>query len=340
LTRRALPRLVLAAVAGGLALWVALGERPAAPSGAWLTRAGVETRFATADGIRVRYVRRGSGPPVVLVHGIAASAYSWAEVIPALAASHDVIALDLPGFGGSEAPDHVSGDRYPRVLKAFLDERGLSRVHLVGHSLGGAIAATFAASEPGRVDRLVLIDSAGFNFAPSDRPWLLRVAGSPALAAMIERLPVRRRLVSLGLRQVFHDDARVTPERIEEYVGPLARPGAARLMAGLLDTRAFLGLPEAIGRIRAPTLIVWGAQDTWVPLADADRFLAAIPGARKAVIDACGHVPQEERPQELIALLREFLEENRGDAKDAEREMERETSVRSPRPSALSASPR
>jgi pimeloyl-ACP methyl ester carboxylesterase len=308
LRRRFLSWLALAAAAGGLALWVALGERSAAPSGAWMARAGVEPRFATADGIRVRYVRRGRGKPVLLVHGIASSAYSWAEVIPALAAAHDVIALDLPGFGGSDLPDHVSGDRYPRVLKSFLDELGVARVHLVGHSLGGAIASAFSASEPGRVDRLVLLDSAGFNVAPADRPWLLRVAGSPALAVAIERLPVRRRLVSLGLRQVFHDDARVTPERIEEYVGPLARPGAARVVARLLDTPAFLGLPEAIGRIRAPTLIVWGAQDTWVPLADADRFLAAIPGARKAVIEACGHVPQEERPRETIALLTEFLD--------------------------------
>ncbi|HVR72479.1 MAG TPA: alpha/beta fold hydrolase, partial [Vicinamibacteria bacterium] len=177
----------------------------------------------------------------------------------------------------------------------------------VGHSLGGAVASAFAAAEPHRVARLVLIDSAGFNLEPEDRPWLLRVAGSPGASAVLENLPVRRRVVALGLRQVFHDDGRVTPERVEEYLAPLARPGAARFLSRLLGQATAMGLPEAIGRVRAPTLVVWCAQDEWVPIADADRFVAAIPAARKAVIEACGHVPQEERPQELVALLREFL---------------------------------
>ena len=305
--RRSLSLLALAVLAGLLVLALASGDRPAAPSGAWMARAGVEPRFATVDGVRVRYVRRGSGPPVVLLHGIASSIYSWAAVIPPLATGHDVIALDLPGFGGSDIPSVHSADQYPRVLRGFLDGLGLTRVTLVGHSLGGAVASAFAASEPGRVERLVLVDSAGFNLSPADRPWLLRALGWPGAAALVDVLPLRRPLVAMGLRQVFHDDARVTPERVEEYLGPLVRPDATRFMARLLAIQRPLGLPEAIGRIRAPTLVVWCEQDEWVPLEHADRFVAAIPGARKAVIGGCGHMPQEERPTELLALLSEFL---------------------------------
>jgi pimeloyl-ACP methyl ester carboxylesterase len=307
-TRRARRWLSLAALAGLVVFTLGRSEDPPRPSGAWMARAGVEPRFVEAGGVRVRYVRRGAGPPLVLVHGIASSVYSWAEVIPALAETHDVIAFDLPGFGGSDIPPPpFSADRYPNVLGSLLDALGLDRVRLVGHSLGGAVASAFAAAAPGRVERLVLIDSAGYNLAPADRPWLLRVAGAPGVAGLLEKLPVRRRFLTLGLRQVFHDDARVTPERVEEYAAPLFRPGAAGFMGRLLRGASALGLPEAIGRIRAPTLVVWGDQDTWAPLADADRFVAAIPGARKAVIAGCGHIPQEERPQELVGLLTEFL---------------------------------
>jgi pimeloyl-ACP methyl ester carboxylesterase len=307
-SRRGRWRLGLALAGGLLLLLLARGERPASPSGAWMARAGVEPRFVTVDGLRVRYVRRGAGSPVVLVHGIGSSIYSWAEVLPALGQSHDVIALDLPGFGGSDIPAGFGAERYPPLLRSFLDALGLPRVALVGHSLGGAVAAAFAAAEPGRLDRLVLVDAAGFNLAPADRPWLLRGLGWPAAAGVLDLLPMRRRVLALGLRQVFHDDGRVTPERVEEYLAPLARPGAIRFMAGLLrDTRA-LGLPEAIARVRTPTLVIWGRQDAWVPLRDADRFQSAIPGARKAVIEGCGHVPQEERPRELIGLLLEFLD--------------------------------
>ena len=305
--RRAPWLLGLAALGGLVVLVLARGERPASPSGAWMSRAGVEPRFVALDGVRVRYVRRGGGPSVVLVHGIASSIYTWAEVLPALARSHDVIALDLPGFGGSDIPADFSGERYPGLLGSFLDALGLARVTLVGHSLGGAVVSAFAAAEPGRVERLVLVDAAGFNLSPADRPGLLRVLGWPGAAALLDALPLRRRLLALGLRQVFHDDARVTPERVEEYLAPLARPGATAFMVRLLRDVDSMGLPEAIGRIRAPTLVVWGRQDAWVNIRDADRFQSAIPGARKSVIEGCGHVPQEERPQELIALLLEFL---------------------------------
>jgi pimeloyl-ACP methyl ester carboxylesterase len=150
------------------------------------------------------------------------------------------------------------------------------------------------------------VDAAGFNFAPADRPWLLRFLGSPA-GALLDLFPVRRRVVALGLRQVFHDDALVTAARVDEYAAPLRRPGTVKAMRSILRSPDALGLPQGLGRIRQPTLVVWGADDTWIPASDADRFVAAIPGARKVMIPACGHMPQEEHPARLAAVLREFL---------------------------------
>jgi 4,5:9,10-diseco-3-hydroxy-5,9,17-trioxoandrosta-1(10),2-diene-4-oate hydrolase len=258
-----------------------------------MAAAGVEPRYDTVDGRRLRYVRKGSGPSVLLLHGIASSLYTWKDVLPALAARHDVIAVDLPGFGDSAVPAHASGDLIVRSVVGLMDGLGIARTSIVGNSLGGAIAIAIAARLPDRVDRIVLIDAAGYNFAPADRPVLL------------EALPVRP-MVSLGLRQVFHDDRLVTREKVAEYVAPMRRPGASAALHSLLLGTGDLGFPGVIRRVRAPTLIVWGRYDTWIPPRDAQRFAADIPGARVALVEA-GHMPQEERPAETVALIEEFL---------------------------------
>jgi len=297
---------VLLLVAGGLAILIARGEAPPAPPGQWWSRAGVEPRFADIDGLRVRYVRRGQGPPLVLLHGFGSSVYTWAAVIPALARDHDVVALDLPVFGGSDVPAEPVPSLYPGIVLGLLDELGIPRATLVGNSLGGAVAVVLAARHPERVRRLVLIDAAAFNLDPARRPAILRMLGSRTVIAAVDSLPVHRFLVTLALRQVFHDPARVTPEKIEEYLAPLSRPGIATALHSLMVHESGAGLPALVKEVRVPTLIVWGRDDRWIPVADADLFAAAIPGSRKVVLENCGHVPQEERPAEVVHLLQEF----------------------------------
>lgn len=293
----------LALLAGALVFW----PEATPPTGAWLARSGLVPRFAQVEGVRVRYVRAGEGPPVVLLHGFASSIYTWAEVIPPLAAAgHDVVAIDFPGAGGSEVREDLTVAALVRVVPALLDQLGLARATLVGNSLGGAVASVVSVRHPERVHGLVLIDAAGFNFAPADRPWIVRLLGSPP-GALLTHLPVHRRVVKVGLRQVFYDDARVTAERVDEYQAPLMRPGAVGALRAVLAGRDALGLPEGLGSIRQPTLVIWGAEDAWISPSHADRFVQAIPGSRKVVLPACGHVPQEEKPREVVELLEGFL---------------------------------
>src|SRR5262245_3073432 len=153
-----------------------------------MQRAGVTPRYVEAGGLRLRYVRRGSGPPLLLVHGFSSSIYTWAEALPLLAARHDVIAVDLPGFGGSEIPARVDSNASAEVLARVMDALGLARASLAGNSLGGALAAVTAARHPERVEKLVLIDAAGYNFAPEDRPPMLRLAGRLP-AGLVAALP-------------------------------------------------------------------------------------------------------------------------------------------------------
>jgi len=303
--RRLVVVLLLLAVALAAA---AQYDRPPVTPGSWLGAAGLESRHETIAGRRVRFVRTGSGSAVVLIHGFASSIYTWKDVIPALAARHDVVALDLPGFGQSDQPADLSFEDFPRSMLGLMDRLGIERAALVGNSMGGATAAVVGGTQPERVSALVLVDPAGFNMAPSEWPAMVRATTSWA-APFLRFLPGKRLVVEASLRQVFHDPARVTPERVSEYLASAQRPGALQAMRSL---GASLGerpsrVAEALPGITAPTLVIWGDHDRWIPVAHADRFVAAIPGARKIVIPACGHVPQEERPDLVARLVLEFL---------------------------------
>jgi len=306
-------RLVRWSLGLSLALFLAFlfwPEAKAGPTGAWLKAAGLEARFETVEGLRIRYVRSGNGPAVVLLHGFASSIYTWKDVLPGLASTRTVVALDLPGFGESDQPPDLSFDVYPKVVRGLMDKLGVGPATLVGNSLGGAVATVLAAQSPERVDALVLIDAVGFNLNASDRPLVLRLAANPAGAALFERLPIRGRVLRLGLRQVFHDPALITGERFNEYLAPLLRPGAPASALSLLTSRGLSPrlVTDLASKVKAPTLVLWGREDGWIPVEQADRFVAAIPGARKVVFEACGHLPQEERPADVLRWLQEFPE--------------------------------
>ena len=295
---------VAAAVLGALAFY----DRSAPDPAPWMARLGLESRYETVAGRRVRYVRTGSGPAVVLVHGFGSSLATWKDVVPALARDHDVVALDLPGFGLSDQPTDLAVEDFPRAIVGLMDRLGIERAALVGNSLGGGACALVAGSRSERVTALVLVDAAGFNLAPAQRPALLRWTMGPA-GSVLARLPGKRLVVETALRQVFHDPRLVTAERVAEYLQGARREGtfvSIRSLGASLRDRATL-VQDVLPRVVAPTLVVWGADDRWIPPAHADRFVAAVAGARKAVIPDCGHVPQEERPEELLALVRTFL---------------------------------
>jgi pimeloyl-ACP methyl ester carboxylesterase len=159
------------------------------------------------------------------------------------------------------------------------------------------------------VSALVLVDAAGFNLGPAEQPAMVRLMMGP-VGSLVGMLPGKRLVVQAALRQVFHDRRLVTAERMAEYQRGASRPGtpaAIRSLGESLHARGAI-VQDALARVKAPTLVVWGRDDGWIPLAHADRFVSAVAGARKAVIDDCGHVPQEEKPEVVVKLLRAFLD--------------------------------
>jgi pimeloyl-ACP methyl ester carboxylesterase len=254
----------------------------------------------------VRYVRTGQGPTIILIHGLASSMHTWSEVIGPLAQKFDVIALDLPGFGASAQPSDLTFDDYPATVIGLMEALGVGRAHFAGNSMGGAIALLLAARTPERVDRVVILDSAGLKMKPAERPFAMQLLGSRAAGALAEGLPIRRPLVAAILHQLFHDQTRVTEERIDETVAPLLRPGALSSARSLLQSRLDERFVSDLRLIRAKTLVIWGRFDPWLPESQADTFVAGIPGSRKIILET-GHLPQEEKPAEVARLMGDFF---------------------------------
>ena len=249
-------------------------------------------------GANLHYVDAGSGPVVVLLHGLADDIGVWESVMPALAAKHRVIALDQIGFGRSDKPllSYRAGT-FVDFLDGFLNELKIDRVSLVGNSLGGWIAAEFALTHPERIDRLVLCDAAGYAAVP-------KTMDPRALNAL--RLASREDIRYLG-PLTFHNKRFY--EDVDLAFKQRVTAGDGYTINQLLDSmiRGEDVLDGRLGAIHKPTLIVWGREDKVIPLNFAERFHKEITGSRLEVIDNCGHMPQVECPREFVAAVLEFL---------------------------------
>ncbi|MGC4892736.1 alpha/beta fold hydrolase [Micromonospora sp. DT31] len=266
----------------------------------------------TVDGRRMRCRISGDGPPVLLLHGIGRTLDDFAALHPALARDHRVLAVDLPGHGGSAPLD--GPHTLPALAEAvarFLDVAGVTGpAHLVGNSLGGAVAMRLAADAPHRAASLALLNSAGFG---REVTVALRLLAVRPLARMLLRPhpAVARRTE----RAIFFDPAYVTDERVATALALARQPHASRVMRELV---ASLGtwrgvrpqwraeLLDAVAALDLPTLVVWGDRDLILPAAHLAYARARLPKARSHLFRDTGHMPQIERTAEVQALLREL----------------------------------
>jgi pimeloyl-ACP methyl ester carboxylesterase len=263
--------------------------------------------------VHVRDVGPRTDPtPIVLLHGTSASLHTWEGWVTALQGQRRVITLDLPGFGltgpftGQYPPDDYRGDTLAHFVLDLLDALKLPRVVLAGNSLGGELAWRVATLAPQRVERLVLVDAAGYAFTPESQPLAFRIARIPALSWLTENL-LPRAAVAASLQNVYGDPAKVTPELVDRYY-ELALRNGNRHALGLRLAQMQMGQDsERIATLNLPTLILWGGRDRLIPPAWGQRFAQDIAGSRLVLFDSLGHVPQEEDPARTVAVLREFL---------------------------------
>jgi len=285
------------------------GCRASALPESQLFPAGTEfaARYLLVDGGKIRYLDAGHGAPVIFLHGLGASMYAWRKNLPAVvAAGFRVIAFDNRGFGLSDKPPApYDNAAYDRLTVALMDSLRLTAAVLVGHSMGGAIAAHVAIEYPQRVRGLVLIASAGLG---AREPLLFRIARWPVLGRIA--LAFRGRgFTGRLLRATYFDASKVTEADVDQYYAPVAQPAYRRALAGVLRQFRFTALEGRLDRIAAATMVLWGEEDRWVPIALGRALATGITRSAFVSVPRAGHSVQEEAPDEVNHLMIRFLKD-------------------------------
>jgi pimeloyl-ACP methyl ester carboxylesterase len=254
-------------------------------------------------GQKIYYAEAGSGPVVILLHGLGGDNNNWRATVPALAGKFHVYAPDQIGFGQSDKP--MINFRVATLvdfLSGFYKKMGISQATLVGNSLGGWVAMDFALQYPDKVNRLVLVDSAGYSpkrtgSPPLDREVLLGLNPSSIAGT--------KQLMSI----VFHNPAFATDQVAEQVFTQHLRKNDGYTINSFIDSllRGEDVLDGKLGGIKAPTLIIWGHDDMLTPLPVSKALAEDISGSRTVVLDSCGHVPEMECAAPFNEALLKFL---------------------------------
>jgi pyruvate dehydrogenase E2 component (dihydrolipoamide acetyltransferase) len=258
-------------------------------------------RELEAAGLRLRYLTLGEGDsvPVLLLHGFGADLNTWMFTQPALADGRQVIALDLPGHGGSgKRLDRADAESLASIVEHALNALGIERLHLVGHSMGGGIAISFAVREPERVATLTLISSAAL--------------GPEINAAFIDGFvrAARRREAIEALNLLVHDPALVSRTMIEDVLRYKRLDGVPEALAAFAEKwfpcgRQRVVLGDAVAVLKLPVQIIWGREDRIIPVAHAEALASRVP---VHILEQTGHLPHMEKAGEVNRLIKRLIE--------------------------------
>lgn len=266
------------------------------------------SKFVNVGGVRLHYQEKGLGEPLVLIHGYTSSTYTWKDVFIPLSEEYRVIAIDLKGFGFSDKPDGDYTRRSQGKLVAeLLVKLNVEQAWIVGNSMGGESAINVALNHPEKVKGLILIDSAGVQHTGSVSltPWYLKI---PAVGRLLTALVLTSdALVREGLEKSYFNDAKITESTVAYYHAPLkTTSGQLAAIRAKIQSGAF-PVEDKLGRIDVPVLLIWGENDEVIPIAAGQKMHSAIKSSSIRVLENCGHVPQEEEPERVIAEIKKFI---------------------------------
>jgi pimeloyl-ACP methyl ester carboxylesterase len=283
---------------------------------------GAEVGFRTVDTpsgkLRLAVIDRGQGRPILLLHGFATSSYTWHAVIPGLASSHRVIAIDLRGFGASDKPidDLYSIEDQAQAVEALIEQENLRDLTVIGHSFGGGVGLALALkdqqSRSPRIRNLVLIDTIAYK---QPMPIFFKLLQVPIAGDVGMTLVPPEVQAAQGLRLAYFDPDKISAQDVAEYANTLYSPAAKHALTKTVEKIVPDNIDEIAGRyktIRAPALILWCEKDKVVPVRLGRRLKAEMPSSELVVFADCGHMPQEEKPQDTLGAIQAFLKRNEG----------------------------
>jgi 2-hydroxymuconate-semialdehyde hydrolase len=304
-SKRAAKLAMLGAVVGGL--WAYSRREIRRYETLDLSEVDKPGRVVSIDGVGIHYLEAGEGPPLMLIHGLGASTFTFQRVIPELARRFRVVALDLKGFGFSDRPggDYTLTGQAD-LVRRLMDRLGIDRASVLGHSMGGAVAMRLALACPERVERLILASSA------SDLELGRRIWGAALLGRLLPLVAPftlhNRRFRELSLRSGFHDSDNCTEQIIEGYMLPGRVRGNLRALGNTM-AQWRRDPPLRPADITHPTLVLWGEADRWLPPSRGERLHRLISGSRLEVISGGGHLFLQEQPESSLRLIEDFLME-------------------------------
>lgn len=244
------------------------------------------------DDKSLAYLEAGKGPAVVIIHGVGGHKEDWAGVVATLANTHHVFAIDMLGFGqSSKTGDDLSMPVQARAIRALLDAQHIERATLVGNSVGGWVATTFAATYPERTARLVIIDAAGFK---------AMFEGPPPVNFDPNNVADMNKLVHVVINSPLADAPGFAEKAFRSYVDSGEKAISAIWGKSLVSSPR---LEELFPKVQAPTVILWGQDDRLFPSILAEAFKAQIKGARVEMIPNAGHFPHLDQPQATQAAI-------------------------------------
>ncbi len=264
------------------------------------------SRFLVVDSTMIHYRDEGEGEVLLLLHGAFSSLHTYNDWNKILKKHYRVVRLDLMGFGltGPSDSNDYTMENHIRVLKTFLNILKIEKCHIAGNSLGGWLAWEFAYRYPQKVDKMILIDSAGF-LEEENIPVPFKLARTPVFGQMI-KYAVRRPVIEQFLKQVYFNQSRITEQMVNRYYELFTREGNPDAFLKMVNS-SYSDNSAALKHIDNQTLILWGREDMWIPVHNAYRFHSMIRNSSIKIYPKVGHVPMEEIAEETAQDLLDFL---------------------------------
>lgn len=273
--------------------------------------ANEHSKFIEIEGMQVHYRDEGKGFPIVLIHGTASSLHTWNDWTKQLTKNYRVIRIDLPAFGitGPNKNADYSINNYTIFLNDFLKKMNLTKFYLAGNSLGGNIAWNYTAENPDKVEKLILVDASGL---PTNKPQpaIFKMAKTPVLNSLFLYITPKF-IIKKNMEEVYADDSKITDSLITRYHKMALRVGNRKAFIDRAKIDFKPTEKENTNKLKSiitPTLLIWGAKDTWIPLDNGKRMDSILPNSKLVVLENSGHVPMEENPIESCKVLKAFLE--------------------------------
>ncbi|MCH8542896.1 MAG: alpha/beta fold hydrolase [Alcanivorax sp.] len=303
---------LLLLVAVLLGAWWAPDQPPEALAERW---AQPPSSFVTIDGMPVHYRDQGSRDAeqtVLLLHGTSASLHTWEGWVAEMGDAYRVVSLDLPGFGLTGpfvSHDDYSIGAYTTFMGQAMDALEIEQAVVAGNSFGGEVAWETALAMPERVSALILVDAAGYPIESVSMPLGFRIAQTPALSSIMNRV-LPRSVIESSVRNVYGDPSLVTDELVDRYYDLTLREGNRAALSARFTHAVWRDESgERLATLTQPTLVIWGAQDRLIPPENGHRFVQDMPNAELVMFETLGHVPQEEDPQATAQAALSFLEQ-------------------------------